>query len=453
MIKKYYECYFKSDVVLPASSNTQGNISLSDFISGSNFLGMVAKAYDSFAEDSFEVFHGGDVKFGDAHLVIEGNTSYKVPLSFHNLKTGKGSFNRLHLNDSEEQELRDNQQQLKQIRNGFINDKLSYMTPEYNYSQKSAYDKTNRHSKESGMFGYSALQSGSTWRFAITYSDEKHISKIEENLLGSQKLGKSKTAQYGDIVISSIEAPEQLSTYTPNNDTTYLYANSRLALFSEDGDFTLEPTIENLGLKSGDIDWKNSFIQTSSYTSYNYKRQTDEYTRLCINKGSVIAIKGLKESLEDSFCIGAFLSDGFGEILVNPSFLEHKKPNLVQCAEVFNEAKNLQVDENLIAYLKAKKDEENKKFDVASHVQRVYNSLKGPNKSQWGEIRSLATASQGRDELMQKIEDYIENGIAKKQWDKIKLKFYAEIEESQSPLEFTKLLAMIISKHTKGAEK
>ena len=86
MITKYYNCKFLTDIVLPASSNTQGNVALSDFVSGSNFLGMVATAYDEFGSDAFEVFHSGGVQFGDAHIAIEGEQTYKIPLAFHSLK-------------------------------------------------------------------------------------------------------------------------------------------------------------------------------------------------------------------------------------------------------------------------------------------------------------------------------------------------------------------------------
>ncbi len=397
------------------------------------------------------MFHSGDIKFGDAHLVVDGKISYKTPLSFHNLKTGKGSFNRLHLNDKEEANLRDDSKQLKQIRSGFINEELSYSSAEYSYSQKSSYDKEKRHSKDGGMFGYSALKSGTTWRFKVSYSDEIHISQVEENLVGSKRLGKSKTAQYGNVTISTIDSPQKLSSYKPTDDTTYLYVNSRIVLTNDDGEFVFEPTLQNLGLKSGVIDWKNSFIQTSTFTPYNYKRQTDEYTRLCINKGSVIAIKDLKENLDDSFHVGAFFSEGFGEVLVNPSFLKEKEPKLSKWIKKTVPLQDLQKDENLIAYLKAKKEDENSKFEVATHVQEVYEKLIGPNKSQWGEIRSLASVAQNRDELLEKIKDYIESGSAKKQWEGTKSKLYVEIEKSSSPLELTKLLSMITSKHSKGA--
>jgi len=451
MIVKYYNCEFLSDIVLPASSNTQGNIVLSDFIPGSNFLGMVATAYDTFKDDAFDLFHGGSVCFGDAHISIDNKPTYKIPLSFHKLKVGDGNFNRLLLTPAEEKQKRDNQEQLKQIRNGFMNeDGSKYILPQYNYSQKSSYDKKRRRSQDEGMYGYSALKKGTNWIFKVEYSDEKYILHVEKYLLGEKKLGKSKSSQYGQVKITKIETLKETQTYTPSNNMTYIYANSRLALYDDEGHLSATPSIENLGLSSGKIVWDKTYIKTSTYHPYNYKRQTQEYTRVCINKGSVIAIENCNDKIASK--IGAFWSEGFGDILVNPKFLEEKTPQLEKYEEKKQTQENQSYDKNLISFLNAKNEQEQVKFDVATKVQELYKQFIGPSKSQWGQIRSFASTAKNRDELIIKIEEYISHGTAKKQWEKIEANFIDEIKQSQNPIEFTNLLAMIVSKHTKGGK-
>jgi hypothetical protein len=450
MIIKYYKCEFKSDIVLPASSNTQGNIALSDFVAGSNFLGMVAANYGDFQEDSFEVFHSGDVCFGDAHLLVGGKPSYKIPLSFHELKVGDGYFNRLQMSDSDENAMRENQQQLKQMRKGFMNDTFVHASPEYNYSQKSSYDKDLRRSKDSGMFGYSALKKGTNWIFKISYTEEKYIAKVEANLLGEKKLGKSKTAQYGQVFIAPYSDFETLQTQTPNNNLTYIYVNSRLALMDEETNPTLVPSIQNLGLEGGKIVWDKTQIKTSSYTPYNYKRQTKEYTRVCINKGSVIVIENLQGEIKTP--IGAYKNEGFGDLIVNPKFLEVKTPELKKEKAPTLQQTSGAYDKNLIAFLQAKQTQESEKFAVAAHVQKVYEKFVGPSKSQWGEIRSIASRAT-KENLIAQITEYIQDGVAKKQWDEIKEKLFEEIKKSDNSLAFTKLLAMIVSKKTQGSKE
>ena len=85
-----FQVEFLSDVVLPATSNTEGNIEQLDFIPGSNFLGMVASKgnYENFS-DSFKIFHSGAVRFGDATLLYENRPTYKMPLSFFHEKLKK----------------------------------------------------------------------------------------------------------------------------------------------------------------------------------------------------------------------------------------------------------------------------------------------------------------------------------------------------------------------------
>ena len=58
-----FQVEFLSDIVLPATSNTEGNIEQLDFIPGSNFLGMAAREYDHY-NDSFSVFHSGNFPSG-----------------------------------------------------------------------------------------------------------------------------------------------------------------------------------------------------------------------------------------------------------------------------------------------------------------------------------------------------------------------------------------------------
>ncbi len=450
MTIQYYNCEFLSDIVLPASSNTQGNVTLSDFIGGSNFLGMVATSYDDFKSEAFEVFHSGAVCFGDGHIAIEGKPTYKIPLSFHNLKVGEGYFNRLHLSDDEEKSFREEQKQLKQLRSGFMTAEGSYITAEYDYTQKSSYDAGLRRSKDEGMYGYSALKKGSNWIFKVSFKNEAHILRVEKLLLGDKKLGKSKSSQYGKVHISKVKIAEHLSTFTPENGLTYVYVNSRLALYDENGCFTAIPTIENLGLKSGQIVWDKTFIKTSSYHPHNYKRQSKEYTRVCINKGSVITLTNCTDTIQEK--VGAFQSEGFGEVIINPSFLKSKLPTLLKYDESQIPRQSKGYDENIIAFLQAKEENENAKFAVSSHVQQVFKDFTGPSKSQWGQIRAFASVAKDKEDLTRKIDEYISHGVSKKQWENKDRKLLSEIEKSKNPLEFTKLLAMTVSKHTKGGK-
>jgi len=191
-----FQLEFLSDVVLPATSNTEGNIESLDFIAGSNFLGMVAKEYDEFS-DTFAVFHSGAVRFGDATLVHDGQATYKMPLSFFHEKLDDGTMYNHHLISDFTRF-----KQLKQRRNGFITQELQEVSIDYNYAQKSAYDKEHRRSKEGSMYGYNAMPKGLIWQFSVKCDEhisQEDIERIKNNLVGKKRLGKSKSSQYGRV--------------------------------------------------------------------------------------------------------------------------------------------------------------------------------------------------------------------------------------------------------------
>ena len=367
MRQRDFKVTFLSDIVLHGSSNSEGNIETLDFITGSSFLGMVAKNYDEFAKtfDTFDIFHSGKVRFGEATPYFENKTTYKVPFCFFapKLDSDKKEVKNNHFIDYDNQAELD--KQYKQIRSGYITSNFDYINLDHTYSQKAAYDKENRKSKDSSMFGYKAIKKGATWKFTIKFDkdlDEKIEKQVVENILGEKYLGKSKTAQYGKILIEELKdfKEENLENLNPK-EITYVYINSSLALFNANGMPTFEPTIENLGLTNASINWEKTQIRTKKYTSYNFKRQTNDYTRLVIEKGSVIALKNVSNEdiniLKNG--IGGYLNEGYGEVLINPSFLLKEGSfslNKTEKKEVKLDIQKEKVDDVLISFLGNKKE-------------------------------------------------------------------------------------------------
>ena len=160
-----FEIAFKSPIILQASSNTQGKTSSLDFIPGSAFLGMVASRYSDFS-DPFKIFHSGAVKFCDASPIKEGKEFFKIPLSyFHEKLDSSKIYNHHLLSDKEFERFT----QLKQMRNGYINEENERLSLDQDFSQKSAYDKNKRRSMDSQMYGYEALRAGTKWRFSVKF--------------------------------------------------------------------------------------------------------------------------------------------------------------------------------------------------------------------------------------------------------------------------------------------
>lgn len=455
-----FKVTFLSDIVLNSSSNTEGNIETLDYITGASFLGMVAKNYDEFAKtfDTFDIFHSSKVRFGEATPLFENKPTYKAPFCFFapKLDSDKKEVKNNHFIDYDNQTELD--KQYKQVRNGYITSTLDYLHLEYNYSQKAAYDKDNRKSKDSSMFGYKAIKKGTTWKFSIKFDDvdEKAQNQVIENILGEKYLGKSKTSQYGKVLIEELKDFKEEKLENLNvSGTTYVYINSTLALFDENGMPTFEPTKENLGLTNASINWEKTQIRTKKFTPYNFKRQTNDYTRLVIEKGSVIALENASNEDIDILKngIGGYLNEGYGEVLINPSFL--LKEDSFSLNKVVKENKKYEVEEKkvdntLISFLQNKIESKNKTYSLGEKVQEFIDKHKKEfdtvSKSQWGQIRMIVQVYKDdyKNEILEFITKEKDKVTPKKHWEKgfVSLKNALEKEN----IEFIKLLSMMMPK-------
>ncbi|WP_298099775.1 hypothetical protein [uncultured Campylobacter sp.] len=395
-----FEITFKSPVILQASSNTQGKMSSLDFIPGSAFLGMVASRYSDFS-DPFKIFHSGAVKFCDASPIKDGKEFFKIPLSyFHEKLDGSKIYNH-HLLSREESE---KFTQLKQMRSGYINDEKEKLSLKYEYSQKSAYDKDKRRSKDSQMYGYEAFRAGLKWRFSVKFDasvSEDDIVLAKETLVCSTRLGKSKSAEYGAVEIKFIgENTDKIQTFTPPEKYTFVYAKSRLALIDENGNPSYDVKYILPNLDANNVDYEKTQIRISNFTPYNGARATKDYERACINKGSVIALKNLSaeqiSALKNG--VGAYLSEGFGEVLINPWFLdggdaENNPIEFQKEAQTERSIGKIPIQSDLAKFLKQKQTTKDQALEIAERVADFIKSHKDKfskiSKSQWGAMRSI----------------------------------------------------------------
>ncbi|MFA7083895.1 MAG: hypothetical protein WC141_05095 [Arcobacteraceae bacterium] len=448
-----YQVEFLSDIVLPSTSNNEGNISQLDFIPGSNFLGMVASRYSEF-KDSFNIFHSGAVKFGDATILKEGKPTYKMPLSyFHKKLDDKVIYNHHLIKEDEFKCLG----QLKQLRNGYITKDKEVVNIQYNYSQKSAYDRDNRRSLEGSMFGYSAMQSGTVWQFSIKIKDTITLDDLEllkKSIIGKKRLGKSKSAQYGLVEIKQIGQTQNIEE--KNSTKLVLYANSRLALTTECGNPTYDLKYLFEGLKDENIDYSKCQIRTSTFTPYNKVRQTKDYQRVCINKGSVIVLKDISHNKIPNF-VGAYLSEGFGELLVNPSFLDEYSLELKKEFTTEDKKEELVNTQIISKFLQQKEAMKKEKLDLGKEVfdfiDKNKNSYSKKMNAQWGAIRSLCS-KESSTTIYKAVEEYISKGVAQAKWEGSKRSLLlTAIKESENALEFTKLLSMQMPKIKENKEQ
>jgi hypothetical protein len=337
-----------------------------------------------------------------------------------------------------------NAKQLKQCRSGFYIFKDNAGVPvevETTFALKSAYDREQRRSKDAQMFGYESINKGLEFIFEIYIEDDIDATLITNLLAGKQRVGRSRTAQYGLVNVELLSETDELSTTTVSGKSEfYLYADSRLILQDLCGNASAKATPEAFGFNSDECELllEKTQIRVFQYSPWNYKRQSHDTDRYGIEKGSVIAFKALKDLTISNF-VGLYQTEGFGHILVNPTFLKADSDgkaiyrlrnvpavqhtvqnseglNLIDTSSLSGLVKNLAIkgnNERCSQFLYGK---------VTAFVKRNSGKFLRDGKtfaSQWGNIRNIATTCNGSDDLKEKlygVGGYLVHGVAKDKW-------------------------------------
>ena len=71
------------------------------------------------------------------------------------------------------------------------------------FALKSAQDRKTRRSAEGQIFGYESIASGTEWIFFLELGSEMEVysDALVEALVGTHRLGRSRSAEYGLITI------------------------------------------------------------------------------------------------------------------------------------------------------------------------------------------------------------------------------------------------------------
>lgn len=453
-MKKQFKCTLRSEIIINQKAATEGTQETLDFIPGNNFLGVAAGIlYDDerlspekrlSSDEKWVLFHSGKVRFGDAHPCDEKLLrSLRVPATMAHPKNEPEKQYIIYHNACQTKEAEE--LQLKQYREGFYvfdNKQGKKLNIKKSFAIKSAYDSEKRRSKDKQMYGYQSLDKGSTFLFEVDIDDdvpEALIQQLVEALQGKGKrVGRSRTAQYGLVDIEAASYKEFEDKLT-DSEYVYVYADGRLIFLDEKtGEPTFQPTVKQLGLEGGSIDWEKTQIRTFQYAPWNFKRQARDTDRCGIEKGSVIVVKKAKAPSYSAY-IGSYKNEGFGKVIYNPAFLEAtyegkavwslfdpEKENINKAAtdEMLNYIKEEAPDE-LINYLYDRHNEDVLIDKVYKSVNKFvddnkYNYIGDRFASQWGTIRSIAMQHSTQEELKEALFEekngYLTHGVAAVKW-------------------------------------
>lgn len=396
-----YKCKLLTDVIITSDAATEGYSESLDYIPGSKFLGIVAGAlYDEEdTEKTLDLFHNGVVQFGDAMPFVHAETLFKVPFSWYYAKgDGLSDIIYLHHNIKEDSGI-----QLKQAREGYFSADGKFFTAlEQDFALKSAQDASKRKSAKNKMFGYFSLKAGSEWTFSIKDEKENYSDEIKSILNGKHRIGRSRSAEYGLVEIS-FETEISESSENIYKDEVIIYAQSNLCFYDEiTGNTTAQPSGEQLtGDKDSVILWEKSQVRSRNYKTWNRHRANKDTERIIIERGSVFVVK-LNNEVKSSFFykkIGSHLSEGFGDVLVNPKFLKsenEKLPFSLRKQEIaynsYSVVEKGEEDAEVLRALGQIKLRGDNNYQVSKRVnafiQENKSRFSGLSNSQWGVLRN-----------------------------------------------------------------
>ncbi len=424
MKEVFYKCTFLSDVILNSSLATSGSVQSLSYIPGSNFLGIAASRLYSVIDDNaaYSFFHSGRVRFGDATISRGNELSFAIPLNVVKPKDSideEGDFYLKGLASLKREN--GDKVQFKSINSGFLfNNGGRIAQIRKRFTLHNSIDRETGSSKDGGLFGFESIQKGQDFIFSIQYDFPEDFSVINSTIVGNHYIGKSKSAEFGSVVIEEIEEVESIEFFE-NDKGTWVYVQSNLFLLDEYGNAKCKIEASDLGFESGYIDWTKSQVRKFEYSSWNFKRNTHNASRLCIAPGSVFFVTGAFKTGKNN--VGEFQAEGLGKVLYNPAFLA--SDNFGRCNFNYGEKKIDIGDVNalnpsikissLISYVSSKYETKQKELLIAKRVfDFVYSDkyympiLSTVTRSQWGVIRSCAFQSVNMSDLIKKLFGTIE---------------------------------------------
>ncbi len=488
-MKRYrYTCQLLSDVVLPAATATEGFQAPLDYIPGGKFLGIVAaKLYAEGNPATLDLFHHGKVRFGDAHPLIEEEAALHVPFAWFVNKgeSVDGSDLYLHhrMEDKDHQALTAASKQLKQVRAGyFAPQSKQYLSIEHDFAIRSAYNRDELRADDGKMFGYFSLPAGSTWTFTVEDDTEQYSAQIKQALEGKKRVGRSRSAEYGliEITFAKEESAPAVQELPPG--TTLVYAQSNLCFFDQTGRSTLRPEAKDLGFPADSkIQWEKSQVRSRLYQTWNGKRHNRDADRMIITKGSVLVVEHDDPVSTAAFAsgIGAFRSEGFGQVILNPDFLQAEQGYLlpsklykVDFAQWSKGIKTASVektpqDDLVLNFLAKRKKQAADVFDLDQKINDFLKSkdgkaMHGLNASQWGTVRAYAKHATDWKTLNDLLFDgtigALYRGQSEQHWrrsgrrDKLKA-FLLKIEPEANRVDVTLKLAAEMAKRARNTPK
>ena len=330
---------YKIDLLLEANSNImvskkQSEIS-EDYIPGSNIMGAIANQYikdnnindfSNISDDFINLFLNGTVKYSNAYITEKNGEVeyYPAPLSYTKVKNTKNKYHNKMFDVNEENI------QLSNLSNKYVsldcNNYIKEVNLKEHYHHQRAKDLSIGHvsiSEDGGtLYQFTSIDMNQYF-LAHIEGKGKYIKNIlkyinKNNVL---RVGKSRTAEYGKLIIKDRKINELNEKYNTYNNFAVILT-SPVILFDEenvkianDKETLINKLKEVLSLENAKI--TKAFIGYSDESGYNAiwnlpKEQVSSY-----EKGTTICFETEQSvNLKEEYTIGVRQNEGYGNIKI-----------------------------------------------------------------------------------------------------------------------------------------
>jgi hypothetical protein len=410
------------DVVMTERAATEGGHDSLDYLPGATFLGAVAAHWYNKLnpKDVYTVFHSGKVRFSNGlPLSKDEQLSYPMPLCWYQdkrePKNGTMALRNYQLSEYSKK-IRAKQIQGDYISLAAIERENRLTVVKQKFRMKTGIDADVGTARDSQLFGYSSLPAGDSFVFSLEADDDVSLfEEIVERLLGTLKLGRSRSAEYGAVSIEKFETKdERQAAQTTSSVTFWLLAD--MALQDEFGQPLLQPTAKNLGLPAHfQLDLAKTFVRSRRYAPFNAYRGRREIERVVLTMGSVLHFSS-QQSVDAKTLqriqaqgIGLYRQNGLGRVWINPELLAEKTPKFKELPRKKKASLRLKEPNHpVLRYLNKRRGQASEISTIEKcakqwldELAKLYHSAEvlsytpvgtcpGPTATQWGQVMEKA---------------------------------------------------------------
>ncbi|EIC24029.1 hypothetical protein [Thiorhodovibrio frisius] len=433
----------EDDVALTAFAATVGHHETLPYLPGACVMGYLAsRLYRTLGDDGARLlFHSDRVRFGDARLLTDAGPARPTPRTWHYAKSAGKPFADANKNQLRRDRLYDARHdapdrtlRYKAFDGGELDATSGRLAnPRKGYRQGTAIDPAANRAAEGQLFGYQSLEAGQCFRGQIRFATEIPAALVQQ--VGEQLhqatllIGRSRSAHYGRVrsTASAISAPP-LPDIAPETTELTLWLLSDLAAWDADGQPTLWPRAEWLGLPAGQLVPERTFLASRRYSPWNAYAGCRDHERLVIARGSVLTFQLAAAWMEThraqlALGLGGYLAYGLGEIALYPEVWDWPAPESASPSEPNNEPthatdarKDAAIDaysRDLLHWLDQSTDTDGQQLEAdLRQLGELYQRFRrlhgltpqdqaGPRKTHWADIERIATS--GRDDIAARL--------------------------------------------------